>query len=251
MTPQEHHLWQTAPQVQAICQDFFARSGVSCFGLTCLYANGSRAILTTHPEGMLDTIKREYFHKLYATGIRANRYSSFTQEIIEDVFVPKALRDILAAQVQIEREQYRMDFKCHIKEPGDACNYLAIFLCDKNRHDFPRYYYEHFYEMVAFVRQFILRAANLITQAEQHPFITVYQPNKAAIDLTTKERLICQQLCLGFKAKEIAQQLFLSPRTVESYISELKYKLDCRNVTQLAALYTERHLGDIPLDNLE
>lgn len=47
-------------------------------------------------------------------------------------------------------------------------------------------------------------------------------------------QLDCARLLLqGMKYKEIAKELHLSARTIESYIHDLRLKLKCRNRTEL------------------
>ena len=51
--------------------------------------------------------------------------------------------------------------------------------------------------------------------------------------VTPAEQRVLQQLCSGFSNKGIAAVLVVSPRTVESHISNLLAKTGCRNRTQL------------------
>jgi DNA-binding NarL/FixJ family response regulator len=51
--------------------------------------------------------------------------------------------------------------------------------------------------------------------------------------LTPAERRVLQQLLCGFSNKGIAAVLVVSPRTVESHVSNLLAKTGCRNRTQL------------------
>lgn len=53
-----------------------------------------------------------------------------------------------------------------------------------------------------------------------------------------KQQLNCLWLLVkGYKSKEIASQLYLSPRTVDNYLELLRGKLGCRNSKELIALY--------------
>lgn len=56
----------------------------------------------------------------------------------------------------------------------------------------------------------------------------------------SKQQLICAKLLLkGMTAKEIANYLNLSPRTIESYIDVIKNKLGCHNKTELILKLSE------------
>jgi DNA-binding NarL/FixJ family response regulator len=53
-------------------------------------------------------------------------------------------------------------------------------------------------------------------------------------ELTPAERRVLQTLELGLSNKAIAAVLIVSPRTVESHLSNLLAKTGCQNRTQLA-----------------
>jgi DNA-binding NarL/FixJ family response regulator len=52
-------------------------------------------------------------------------------------------------------------------------------------------------------------------------------------ELTPAERRVLQTLELGLSNKAIAEVLIVSPRTVESHLSNLLAKTGCQNRTQL------------------
>jgi DNA-binding NarL/FixJ family response regulator len=54
-----------------------------------------------------------------------------------------------------------------------------------------------------------------------------------AVDLTDKEREVIRMICEGQTAAEIAEQIFLSPRTVEGIKSTLFEKVGVRNIAGL------------------
>lgn len=58
-----------------------------------------------------------------------------------------------------------------------------------------------------------------------------FQPSDA--ELTPAERRVLQTLELGLSNKGIAAVLIMSPRTVESHLSNLLAKTGCQNRTQL------------------
>lgn len=62
---------------------------------------------------------------------------------------------------------------------------------------------------------------------------TALKLNKDAVKLT-KQELECLYYYLnGYTAKETALEMKLSPRTIESYISHIKYKFNCKNRFEL------------------
>lgn len=55
-------------------------------------------------------------------------------------------------------------------------------------------------------------------------------------NLTTRELEVLQQICLGLNNDEIAQKLFISPKTIKSHRSNLLEKTGCKNTPALILL---------------
>jgi DNA-binding NarL/FixJ family response regulator len=68
-----------------------------------------------------------------------------------------------------------------------------------------------------------------------------------AFDLTTREKEILQLICEQYTAPEIAEKLFISPRTVDGHRNNLLSKLDCKNVAGLVVLALQHQIVDIPM----
>lgn len=62
--------------------------------------------------------------------------------------------------------------------------------------------------------------------------------------LSPREKQCAHYLLNGMTAKEIGQQLGLSSRTVESYIVNMKIKLNCANKAELIACALRMQLSD-------
>lgn len=60
--------------------------------------------------------------------------------------------------------------------------------------------------------------------------------------LTHREKDICRMVCNGFTAREIANDMCRSTRTIEAYLDNIKLKLKCRNLAQLAAKFTRAEM---------
>jgi DNA-binding CsgD family transcriptional regulator len=70
--------------------------------------------------------------------------------------------------------------------------------------------------------------------------MTSYVGTEINENYLSKRQLSCARLLLsGMTQKEIAAHLNLSPRTIETYMENLKFKLNCRNKTELIVLLTE------------
>ncbi|MDO4432605.1 MAG: response regulator transcription factor [Aerococcaceae bacterium] len=62
------------------------------------------------------------------------------------------------------------------------------------------------------------------------------------VDLTEKERQLIELVASGYNNREIAQTLFLSEGTVKNNVSQLLFKLDLRDRTQLVIFAYENGL---------
>jgi len=65
------------------------------------------------------------------------------------------------------------------------------------------------------------------------------------IGLTTREMDVLEQICLGLNNDEIAEKLFISPKTVKSHRSNLLVKTNCNNSTRLILYALKNKLVNI------
>lgn len=108
-------------------------------------------------------------------------------------------------------------------------------------------YLNHLEDLKAFIVYFKERALDLLAKAHKHRFILpnnssekkllLYSDFKKAEDLqsliTPRQRDCLRDLARGMTAKQIANSLNLSHRTVESYLNTLKERLNCSNRFEL------------------
>jgi len=64
-------------------------------------------------------------------------------------------------------------------------------------------------------------------------------------NLTGREIEVLQQICLGLSTEEIAEKLFISPKTVKSHKSNLLEKTVCKNTPALILFAIKNKLVDI------
>jgi RNA polymerase sigma factor (sigma-70 family) len=62
-------------------------------------------------------------------------------------------------------------------------------------------------------------------------------------ELTSREREVLRLIARGFTYKEIARELFISSKTVESHVSSVLRKLQLSTRHQLTRWANERHLN--------
>lgn len=58
--------------------------------------------------------------------------------------------------------------------------------------------------------------------------------------LTTAERLVAQRVAAGLTSRQIAEELFVSPRTVDAHLTHIYRKLDINSRARLAALVADQ-----------
>ena len=58
-------------------------------------------------------------------------------------------------------------------------------------------------------------------------------------ELSKREKEVIELLCKGYKDKEIAGELFISQRTIQTYIERISYKLKALNRLSAVANYVE------------
>jgi len=69
--------------------------------------------------------------------------------------------------------------------------------------------------------------------------IRVHQLN---VEITRREREVLKLVCAGFRTKKIADQLGISPHTVECHRRNIMHKFKIRNATNLVKFAKENHL---------
>lgn len=68
----------------------------------------------------------------------------------------------------------------------------------------------------------------------------VVPENRLSLDLSKQEKVCVQHLCCGLSFKEIAREMKISPRTVETYLERSKIKLDCHRKTELILKFIKK-----------
>lgn len=68
-----------------------------------------------------------------------------------------------------------------------------------------------------------------------------------SLQLTSREMEVLQLICEQYNAPEIAEKLFISPRTVDGHRNNLLLKMDCKNVAGLVVKALQQGLVDIQL----
>lgn len=70
--------------------------------------------------------------------------------------------------------------------------------------------------------------------------------NQFPFELTSREKEILQLICEQFTTPEIADKLFISPRTVDGHRNNLLAKLDCKNIAGLVVFAVQNQVVTLP-----
>lgn len=66
------------------------------------------------------------------------------------------------------------------------------------------------------------------------------------IDLSPREREVLQMICQELTNTEIAEKLFVSPRTIDGHRNNLLAKTGCRNTAGLVLFAIKHHIFEVP-----
>lgn len=102
-------------------------------------------------------------------------------------------------------------------------------------------------ELAAVVRNFLDRYtmmghASQVPSPAPPPAPTPTDPPEPDLDLTQREQDVLELLAQGLSNNQIGDRLYLSPRTIEKYVSNLLRKTDTNNRSELVRFAIEHHL---------
>lgn len=103
-------------------------------------------------------------------------------------------------------------------------------------------------ELGAVIRNLLERSQIVQTElrfAPEEPVRAIAEPSSdppPEIDLTNREQQVLDLLTTGLSNVEIGQKLYLSPRTIEKYVSSLLRKTNTSNRAELVRFALEHHL---------
>lgn len=243
-----NHLFLTsAPEMREITKPLLSL-GITYFGYCRYYNNGGRLYLCNNAK----MIESYYANKLYRIGNTESQPCNYYSQV--------ALWSTLPNQEVFEdSKQMGVDHGIFIIEPQkDSCEFFAFATTRENRQIINTYLTQMDF-LKKFGAYFKVKAKSLIMDGEKNKIYLPYHNKKILNEINTnlsylledecnnsnltrlsKRQHDCAQLLLqGKTTKEIARHFSLSPRTIESYIDNLKLKLHCQNKTELILKLSE------------
>ncbi len=231
-----------------ICRPFFRETGLNAFSYSRLFSDGTRSEVWSDAEAFNHT-----FHKArYIVGAYTpqyftlhERYSMLDRKVET---YPGLLRTRYRSQLADQREYFDHDHCFAILNQGEEfCEYF-IFYAPRANAMAINFYLNNFDRLEQFSSYFLGAADNLIERAGQHRIAGATGNGCAAAQnkvparhrfpgeeetFTSREEDVARLLITGATAKEIANTLGISPRTVESHVENMKQKRGCTKKSML------------------
>lgn len=240
-----HFFLTSAPEIKAITKPLLSL-GITYFGYSRYYNNGGRLWLCNTPENL----ENYYSTKQYRIGNTECHPSTYQPQI--------ALWSTLPNQLVFESSrQLGVDHGIFIIDPQeDYCEFFS-FASTPDNYKIINTYLTHIDFLKKFSHYFKETAKDIINIGEDNKLFLPYHSNalpqintsplltETAVlptKLTNRQLACAKQLVKGYTVKEIAAQQNLSPRTVETYLNNIKTKLFCRNKTELITKLLENNL---------
>lgn len=249
MQLQNNHPFLTASRDMIELSNPIKNLGITYFTYSRCYKTGERVWLTTHA----DLLENYCIKKYYLTG---NTESHPEQYVAQTV-----LWSTLPNQVVFEdARNFNVGSGIFIIQPkSDYCEFYGF---GGENHDgkIINVFLTHLNSLNNFISNFNDKANLLIHQAEQAKISFPYhegmgnflKSNKDVVsnqilNLTKRQKECAYLLLQGKTAKEISEITNLSRRTIETYLNNLKIKLNCHNKASLIAKLI-KIIGDKHLD---
>ena len=260
---------QSCAEIQRICTPFFQATGIKFFVFNRTQSKVIPAqgfFLTNHFEWCEEFLNEDYHYRLSFTGM-AEKFSGY-KLLFGNLFPDNIM-------IKHLREHFAIDnFVLVCKQFPDYVEWYS-FGADAKNTQINNFYVNHFDEIINFVNSFKDQAKNIIKKISSLPTINFplprddqkiflnsaaqkilwkdpiliemgknYQPkryeffiNNLTVVLSRQEYKCIQALLSGLTAKQIAKQLKLSSRTVETYLNNIRNKAQVADRQQLIKLF--------------
>lgn len=264
---------QSCNEIQKICAPFFQATGINAFVFNRTHTSAIPAkgfFLTNHRAWCEQFLKTDYLDRLSFAGIADLGEFKGYKLLFGNLFTDnKMLKNM--------RQDYDLDHTVFIcRQFADYIEWY-MFTSSSVNTQITSFYINHFSEIINFVNSFKDQAKNIIDKVSKLPvlpfpvaredqkiFLNIaaqkilwkdpvlielgenYQPkryeffiNNMTAVLTRQEYKCLQGLLSGLTAKQIAKQLKLSSRTVETYLNNIRHKTQAADRQQLISFFRD------------
>lgn len=225
---------------------------LSYFSYTLCKKDGGRIYLTNFPQRLEHYLEK----KEYLTGNLESNPENYSPQVISWATLPNQ------SVIDVCRKM-NLDHGIFIIKPFQEYTEYYGFGTNKNNYSIINTYLTNIDLLDQFTGYFKDKAASIMTEVKKHSIILPFtannliaKPDLQAVNglknkltnrqsvkkiqkLTVRQRDCAKLLMEGKSIRVIAEILNLSPRTVETYINNIKIKLNCANKIELIRKLTE------------
>lgn len=242
MQLQNNHPFLSASQDMIELSKPIKKFGITYFSYSRHYNTGDRFWLTTHA----DLLENYYKKKYYLSGNTESHPEKYAEQTV--------LWSTLPNQTVFEdARNFNVGNGIFIIQPkSDYCEFYG-FGGENHNEKIINVFLTHLDSLNNFILDFNDKGNFLIHQTEQTKISFPYHEgpsnfltlNKLIIDgntlyLTKRQKQCAYLLLQGKTAREMGEIMHLSSRTIETYINNLKIKLQCHNKAALIAKLIKR-----------
>ncbi|SRR5579883_86936 len=233
----DHFFLTSASDIQG-CMSPLSALGINYFSWDRHYNDGSRINLCS----MAEDLENYYSNKLYVSGNTEAYPSSYQSQVVLWSTLPNQKVFEFIKQRGINNGIFLID------QHKDYCEFTS-FAVKKETVDSVNLFLTHMEFLNKFKNYFKDHAKNIIKKGELNKIYIPYHQKplpkineydqipafdiKSNLKLSPRQHSCAKLILAGKTANEIAESLSLSTRTIESYINNLKIKLNCANRADL------------------
>lgn len=244
-------------EVKQICQGIFRRFNLNAFSYSKIYRDGSRAELWTDAKSLNHSFfLKQYIRQIYTPDL-FNKQKFILYDVIVNSF-PSEIKELIQNQLKDQRELFNYTNCLFLVEYHPQYTEYFAFYSPKSHAFAINSYLNNRDQLGHFCKYFRRRASQLIQDADKQKLISPWRdkdtgmilPNHNQVlankdslftaadtqginTLTPRQTEIADLLCEGISTKQIASILFISKRTVEKHLENIKMKIGCHNSYQL------------------
>jgi DNA-binding CsgD family transcriptional regulator len=234
-------------KIQSLTQDFCQQMGLSYFQYLRCFADGSVGLLTNKTE-LLEYFQKQRDIPLVYSAFETQHENQASYWFLWDEALPEH-------PVQLAREKFGIYHGLtFVRRSRDYYDMIAVAMPKPHAHA-SSFYLNKLKSIDFFIHEFDKNHQQLVQTMHQNP-ITVplrqrdmncekiclgnaklkVKGRRGYTHITVQELACLRLLSLGRSYKEIAKQLDVSPRTVETYIYRIKLRTDFYTLQELIEL---------------
>ena len=243
-------------EINQICKSLFKRLNLNAFSYSKILEDGSRSELWSDANAL----EHSFFIKKHIKNVYTRDLFNGQKHVLYDFALkdfPLGTQNKIQEQLKDQREIFDHDNCLFLINYHEKYTEYFAFYTSKSDYSAPNKYLNNLEILNNFCRYFRSRAKLIIHEAERNKLIDpwrdfseengiennlIYAPHitpiigKESVKLTEREREVGILLCEGRTAKESAEILCVTSKTIEKHIENIKEKFHCNRRIQLVNL---------------